>query len=70
MYQDSEGHTHLSEVEASGGEKTGVMRYVLAVSLLLAIGVLSVMWIYGASTTTEPSNTNATGIAEEGRSPR
>lgn len=70
MHQDDEGHTHLTETEASGGAKLGVMRYVLGASLLLATGALSAMWIYGASTTTEPSRTNATGIPEENRSPR
>jgi hypothetical protein len=40
----------VSEEEASGGEKSGVVRYVLAISLLLAIGALSIIWITGALT--------------------
>lgn len=33
--------------EARGAESTGVMRWVLGISLLLAIGALSLIWIYG-----------------------
>jgi hypothetical protein len=33
--------------EARGAESTGVMRWVLGISLLLAIGALSFIWIYG-----------------------
>lgn len=40
--------THLNTDEARGGESTGVMRWVLAVSLLLAIALLSAIWIFGA----------------------
>lgn len=42
--------THLDTDEARGGESTGVMRWVLAISLLLAIGLLSAIWIFGAWT--------------------
>lgn len=40
--------THLDTDEARGGESTGVMRWVLGISLLLAIGLLSAIWIFGA----------------------
>ena len=40
---------HLSSDEASGGSKPGILRYVLAVSLLLAIAALSAIWISGAA---------------------
>jgi hypothetical protein len=40
----------LTENEASAGVKTGAMRYVLAISLLVAILALSAIWIIGAST--------------------
>jgi len=40
--------THLETDEARGAEATGVMRWVLGISLLLAIGLLSAIWIFGA----------------------
>ena len=40
----------VTETEASGGVKTGVMRYVLAASLLLAIIAMTIIWITGAAT--------------------
>jgi hypothetical protein len=42
--------THIETDEARGGESTGVMRWVLGISLLLAIGLLSAIWIFGAAT--------------------
>lgn len=39
---------HVDETEASGGEKSGHMRWVLGIGLLLAIGLLSLIWITGA----------------------
>ena len=41
---------HLTEQEASGGEKSHVVRWVLGISLLLAVGALSAVWIIGALT--------------------
>jgi hypothetical protein len=38
----------VTEEEASGGVKNQGVRYVLAVSLFLAIIVLSAMWMTGA----------------------
>lgn len=40
----------VTEEEASGGEKSNVVRYVLAVSLFLTIAALSIIWITGAMT--------------------
>jgi hypothetical protein len=40
----------LTEVEATGAVQTGAMRYVLAISLLVAIMLLSAIWIIGAAT--------------------
>lgn len=40
----------LSEEEASGGSRPGVVRYMLAAGLLLAVGLLSAIWITGALT--------------------
>ena len=41
---------HLTECEASGGEQAHIVRWVLAISLVLAIGLLSAIWIIGALT--------------------
>ena len=41
---------HLSESEASGGEQAHIVRWVLAISLVLAIALLSAIWIIGALT--------------------
>ena len=43
-----DGHVHLDEEEASGGSKEGVVRYVLMGGLLLAIILMSVVWIGGS----------------------
>lgn len=40
----------MNEVEASGGERPRIVRYVLLFSLLLAITGLSTVWIFGALT--------------------
>ena len=41
-------HDELTETEASGGIKNQGVRYVLAISLTLAIVALSLMWIIPA----------------------
>ncbi len=46
--QRFEDHDELSETEASGGVKNHGVRYVLVVSLLLAITTMSLMWIIPA----------------------
>lgn len=38
---------HISEQDASGGKKLGVMRYVLTISLALAIIAMTLMWLIG-----------------------
>jgi hypothetical protein len=40
-----DNHIEVSEEEASGGVKEHGVRYVLAASMLLAILVMSAMWI-------------------------
>lgn len=40
--------THITSTEASGGVKNHGVRYVLLFSLLIAIAVLSAVWITGA----------------------
>ena len=55
-----EGDTvHLSEEEASGGRKDGVVRWVLVIGTLLAIGALSIIWITGAVSNSDPDADNA-----------
>ena len=39
---------HVSESEASGGEKGHMVRWVLGISLALVVGLLSMVWIFGA----------------------
>ena len=41
-------HVEVTETEASGGVKEQGVRYVLAISLLLAVVVLSAVWIIPA----------------------
>ena len=41
---------HLTEEEASGGEQPHIVRWVLGISLTLAVGLLSAVWIIGALT--------------------
>lgn len=41
---------HLTECEASGGEQPHIVRWVLGISLLLAVALLSAIWIIGALT--------------------
>lgn len=56
----SEGNeVHVSEEEASGGSKEGVVRWVLIIGLILAIGALSVIWIGGAATRSDPDADHA-----------
>lgn len=46
-YVDKE--VHLNPEEASGGTQPHIVRYVLAISLFLAIVSLSAVWITGAA---------------------
>lgn len=41
---------HVSEEEASAGVRPHVVRYVLGVSLLLVVLLLSAIWIIGSAT--------------------
>lgn len=45
----------VTEEEASGGEKSNVVRYVLAISLFLAIAAMTTIWVTG-SLTSDASN--------------
>jgi len=39
---------HVSQEEASGGPQPHVVRYVLGVSLLLVVVLMSLIWILGS----------------------
>jgi hypothetical protein len=41
---------HISETEASGGAQPHIVRYILGVSLLLVVVLLSAIWILGSVT--------------------
>jgi hypothetical protein len=41
---------HVSETEASGGVQPHIVRYVLGVSLLLVVVLMSAIWILGSVT--------------------
>lgn len=41
---------HVTGLEASGGSQPHVVRYVLGISLLLVVGLLSLVWIVGSMT--------------------
>ena len=43
--------THITTDEVRGGEALNVVRWVLLISLILAIGALTVIWVTGALTT-------------------
>lgn len=49
---------HVSEEEASGGSKEGVVRWVLVIGLILAIAALSIIWITGAASSDDPMADN------------
>jgi hypothetical protein len=57
MHKEGES-VHLSEEEASGGSKDGVVRWVLIIGTLLAIAALSAIWIGGALSSTDPDADN------------
>ena len=41
---------HLNQQEASGGEEYHIVRWILGISLLLVVGLLSAIWIIGSIT--------------------
>ena len=47
MYKEGD-EIHLDVTEARGADSPGIMRYVLLISLALAILILSIIWISGA----------------------
>lgn len=49
---------HVETTEARAGSNSNVVRYVLAISLALAIIALSAVWITGALTAPQGSRTD------------
>ena len=49
MERDGE-EVHVSQEEASGGVQPHIVRYVLGVSLILVVILMSVIWIVGSVT--------------------
>jgi len=60
---------HITAEEARGGSTPHVVRYVLAISLVLAILALSLIWITGAVSSPGHSPDNATTYNQAESSP-
>lgn len=52
---------HITTPEARGGDTYGIVRYVLIIALVLAIGALSIVWITGALSSPQPNSTVVSG---------
>ena len=50
MSDNRDGKVRIDEEDASGGSKEGVVRWILGIGLLLAIVLLSLIWIIPALT--------------------
>jgi hypothetical protein len=48
MHREGE-EVHIETDEARGGATPNIVRYVLAISLLLALAAMSLVWIVGAT---------------------
>lgn len=60
--QDPDGTIHIEDDEATGAVKTGHMRWVLGVSLVLAVIAMSIVWIIPAAMQSdEPATTSRVG---------
>ena len=46
--EDRNGETHMQTDEARGGSTPNIVRWVLGISLLAAIVLLSIIWMTGA----------------------
>lgn len=47
---------HVTDDEARGGSTPNIVRYILIISLALAIGILSAIWIIGAVSSPQGSH--------------
>ena len=51
MLMERQGdEVHVTETEASGGSSPHIVRYVLGISLLLTVVLMSLVWIIGSTT--------------------
>lgn len=67
MSEEIDGEIHIDEQDATGASKEGVVRWVLLVSLVAAILVLSIIWITGALVANENAEAaNYPGAPAEG----
>lgn len=48
---DGEGQEHVQPTQTRGASKEGVVRWVLAGSMLLIIVLMTIVWVTGALTT-------------------
>ncbi len=48
MSEIKDGEVHIDEQDAQGGSKEGVVRWVLLISMLAAVLILSIIWMAGA----------------------
>jgi hypothetical protein len=56
---DQQGdEVHVRTTEARGGSTPHIVRYILAISLFLAIAGLSIVWITGALSSDQPQSHN------------
>lgn len=65
MSEERNGEVHINDQDASGGSKEGVVRWVLLISLLAAILILSAIWITGALTQDETEEEATIVYSEE-----
>tara|TARA_B100001057_G_scaffold404175_1_gene416694 strand:+ start:419 stop:616 length:198 start_codon:yes stop_codon:yes gene_type:complete len=65
MSEERNGEVHIDDQDASGGSKEGVVRWVLLISLLAAILILSAIWITGALTQDETEEEATIVYSEE-----
>ena len=69
--ENRDGEIHVSDVEASGATKEGVGRWILLIGTLLAILLLSVVWIVPALMESDVNNqTDVSGQIREAREER
>ncbi len=63
--QDTDRETRINQTDARAGSNNGVVRWVLAISLSLAIIALTLIWVTGALTQDDvESQGTATGRIE------
>lgn len=51
---------HIDDDEASAGEKTGHVRWILGISLFAALALMSIVWITGALTQGDSAEESST----------